>query len=126
MFEQIQETVLNATKQYADVVVKANTLAVDSFEKLVELQLKSIEHRTNAVADLFETAIAVKGLEDVRALMPKSVAMVKDQAEKHVALSQDSAAIFGKSGEAFYGLFKSQFESANDVVLKASKVVSKK
>jgi phasin family protein len=126
MFEQISQQLLNASKQYAETIVKANTLAVDHFEKLVDLQLKTIENRSVVVADFVEVAASVKSPEDFRALLPKSVTLVKESAEKTVAVSQEIGHLFNKTGEQFVNLMKGQYESANDTIVKSAKVASKK
>jgi uncharacterized protein YfaA (DUF2138 family) len=125
MFEQFQQPLLSFTKQYAQTLVKANEVAVDHFEKLVEMQLKTLENRSNAVADFVEQAAAVKGMEEVRALMPKGVGMVKEHAETMTALGQDLGSLFSKTAEQFVNLAKGQFESANDTVVKAAKVAKR-
>jgi len=126
MFEQMSQQMLSMSKQFAETVVKANTVTVDHFEKLVELQLKSFENNSAAMADLVEHVSAVKSAEDFRAMMPKSVGMMKTQAEKSVALSQEVGALVGKTTETLTSLVKGQFETANDDVLKSAKVANKK
>jgi Phasin protein len=126
MFEQMSNQVLSFSKQFADSVIKANTVAVDHFEKIVEVQLKGFEDRLNTVADFVETAAVVKNPEDFRALMPKGVNLIKHTAEKNVALSQEIVGITTRATEAFASLVKGQFDVANDNVLKAAKVVAKK
>jgi Phasin protein len=126
MFEQMSQQMLSMSKQFAATIVQANTVAVDHFEKLVDLQLKTIESGSTVMADLVEQVSAVKSAEDFRAMMPKSISMMKAQAEKSVALSQEVGALVGKTAEQFTGLVKGQFETANDAVLKTAKVVNKR
>jgi hypothetical protein len=126
MFEQMSNQVLSFSKQFAESMIKANTVAADHFEKIVEVQLKGFEDRLNTVADFVETAAVVKTPEDFRALMPKSVNLIKQTAEKNVALSQEITGIATRATEAFASLVKGQFDVANDNVLKAAKVVAKK
>ena len=126
MFEQMSQQMLSMSKQFAETVVKANTVTVDHFEKLVEIQLKSFENNSAAMADLVEHVSAVKSAEDFRAMMPKSVGMMKVQAEKSVALGQEVGALVGKTTETLTSLVKGQFETANDAVLKSAKVANKK
>lgn len=126
MFEQMSQQMLSMSKQFAATVVQANTVAVDHFEKLVDLQLKSIEANSAVMADLAEHVSSIKSAEDFRAMMPKSVGILKAQAEKSVALSQEVGALVGKSAEQFSSLVKGQLETANDAVLKTAKVATKK
>jgi hypothetical protein len=126
MFEQMSSQVLSFSKQFAESIIKANTVAVDHFEKMVDVQLKGFEDRLNTTAEFVESAAVVKSPEEFRALMPKTVSMFKATAEKNVAMSQELAAIATRTTETLVGLVKGQFEVANDAVVKASKVASKK
>ena len=126
MFEQMSNQVLSFSKQFAASIIKANAVVVDHFEKATEVQLKGFEDRLNTVAEFVETAAVVKSPEDFRALVPKSVNLIKQTAEKNVALSQELTSIATSVTEALTGLVKGQFEVANDSVLKATKVATKK
>ena len=126
MFEQMSSQVLSFSKQFAESVIKANTVAVDHFEKIIDVQLKGFEDRMTTMAELVETAAVVKSPEEFRAFMPKSIAMIKTVAEKNVALSQEIAGITTRSTETLVNLVKGQFDVANDSIVKASKVAIKK
>ncbi len=126
MFEQMSNQILSFSKQFADSVVKANTVAVDHFEKIIDVQLKGFEDSMTTMAELVESAAVVKSPEEFRAFMPKSISMIKAVAEKNVALSQEIAGITTRSTETLVGLVKGQFDVANDSMVKASKVAAKK
>lgn len=126
MFEQMSSQILSFSKQFADSVVKANTVAVDHFEKIIDVQLKGFEDSMTTMAELVESAAVVKSPEEFRAFMPKSISMIKAVAEKNVALSQEIAGITTRSTETLVGLVKGQFDVANDSIVKASKVAAKK
>jgi len=126
MFEQMSQQMLSMSKQFAATVVQTNTVAMDHFEKLAALQLKSFETNSAILADLVEQVSALKNPEDFRAMMPKSVGMMKAQTEKSVALSQEVGALVGKTAEQLTSLVKGQFETANDAVMQSAKVASKK
>jgi hypothetical protein len=125
MFEQFNNQVLSFSKQFAESMIKANTVAVDHFEKIVDVQLKGFEDRLSTVADFVETAAVVKSPEDMRALLPKGVAFVKTAAEKQVALNQELTAITTRTTEQLVSLVKGQFEVANDAVTKTVKAAKK-
>ncbi len=126
MFEQMNSQILSFSKQFAESVVKANTVAVEHFEKIIDVQLKGFEDRMTTMAELVETAAVVKNPEEFRAFMPKSISMIKTVAEKNVALGQEIAGITTRSTETLVNLVKGQFEVANDSIVKASKVAIKK
>ena len=78
MFEQMNSQILSFSKQFAESIIKANTVAVDHFEKIIDVQLKGFEDRMTTMAELVETAAVVKSPEEFRALAPKSVSFVLD------------------------------------------------
>lgn len=126
MFEQVNSQILNLSKQFAASVIKANTLAVDHFEQIVDVQLKGFEQNLNAVAQFVETAAVVKSPEEFRALAPKSVGFIKEAAEKNVALSQALSAITTRTTESLVALAKGQFDVANEQFVHSAKVAAKK
>jgi hypothetical protein len=66
MFEQFNNQVIQFSKQMSETMIKANTLVVDQFEKMAEVQLKGFEMRANAAAEMVEVASSVKSPEDFR------------------------------------------------------------
>lgn len=115
MFEQFDsKQVVAMTKRFSDTAFKAHGLAVGSFERAVELQLKAFENRVNAAVEFFAEAADVRDMDTARALFPKSVALVKDGAEKAYATSQELMGLSVKTAEAIGTLVKGQLESAND------------
>ena len=119
MYEQASNQFLALSKQAAETFIKANAIAVEGFEKLLDIQLKTIEDRVKVATDLIGQAGEVRDLDGVRAAFPKSVSLVKDSAEKFYATSQEVAGVLTKTGEAFGQLFKGTVEAANDTVVKA-------
>ncbi|MBK8066857.1 MAG: phasin family protein [Rhodanobacteraceae bacterium] len=119
MYEQASNQFLALSKQAAETFIKANAIAVEGFEKLIDIQLKTIEDRVKVATDLMGQAGEVRDLDGVRAAFPKSVSLVKDSAEKFYATSQEVAGVLTKTGEAFGQLFKGTVEAANDTVVKA-------
>lgn len=119
MYEQASNQFLALSKQAAETFIKANAIAVEGFEKLIDIQLKTIEGRVKVATDLIGQAGEVRDLDGVRAAFPKSVSLVKDSAEKFYATSQEVAGVLTKTGEAFGQLFKGTVEAANDTVVKA-------
>lgn len=119
MYEQASNQFLALSKQAAETFIKANAIAVEGFEKLIDIQLKTIEGRVKVATDLIGQAGEVRDLDGARAAFPKSVSLVKDSAEKFYATSQEVAGVLTKTGEAFGQLFKGTVEAANDTVVKA-------
>jgi len=121
MYEQASNQFLALSKQAAETFIKANAIAVEGFEKLIDIQLKTIEERVKAATDLMGQAGEVKDFDAARASFPKSVNLVKDSAEKFYATSQEVTSVLVKTGEAYGQLFKGTVEAANDSVVKATK-----
>ncbi len=121
MYEQASNQFLALSKQAAETFIKANAIVVDGFEKLMDIQLKTIEDRVKVATDLMGQAGEVKDFDAARASFPKSVNLVKDSAEKFYATSQEVTGVLVKTGEAFGQLFKGTVEAANDSVAKVTK-----
>ena len=119
MYEQASNQFLALSKQAAETFIKANAIAVEGFEKLMDIQLRTIEDRVNVATDLMGQAGEVKDFDAARASFPKSVNLVKDSAEKFYATSQEVTSVLVKTGEAYGQLFKGTVEAANDSVVKA-------
>lgn len=118
MYEQASNQFLALSKQAAENFIKANAIAVEGFEKLMDIQLKTIEDRVKVAADLMGQAGEVRDFEATRAAWPKSVSLVKDSAEKIYATSQEVTGVLSKTGEAFGQLFKGTVDAANDAMAK--------
>ena len=121
MYEQASNQFLALSKQAAETFLKANAIAVEGFEKLIDIQLKTIEERVKVATDLMGQVGEVKDFDAARASFPKSVNLVKDSAEKFYATSQEVTSVLVKTGEAYGQLFKGTVEAANDSVVKATK-----
>ena len=108
------------SKQFADTAFKAHGLAIAGIERSLELQLKHLEHSVNATVDFFNEAVEAKDMDGARNLLPKTVALLKDSAEKTYATSQELMGLSVKTSEAIGGVFKSSFEAANETVAKSA------
>ncbi len=117
MFEQFNsKQALAYTKRFSDTAFKAHGLAVTGFERAIELQLKAFETNVNATVEFWTEAAEIRDLETAKTLFPKSVALVKDGAEKAYATSQELVGITVKTAEAIGELVKGQIDVANDFV----------
>lgn len=118
MFEQINTQSLALGKSYADAFVKAQSLALASFERITELNVKTFEDRMKASVEFLTEAAEVRDLEAAKAFWPKSVQLAKESAEKLYATSQE---VFGeslKTSEAIGSLAKGSFENTNETITK--------
>lgn len=119
MYEQASNQILALSKQAAETFLKANAIAVDSFEKLVDIQLKTIEDRVKVATDLIGQAGEVRDFDAARAVFPKGVGLVKDSAEKFYSTSQEVAGVLSRTGEAFGALLRGSLEVASTTAPKA-------
>jgi hypothetical protein len=125
MFEQFNSQFVNATKQFADSALKANSLALQNFERAVGVQLKTFESGVTASVAFFGEAAEVRDMEGVKAIWPKGVALVKTSSEQFYNAGQE---VFGqtlKTSEAIGQLYRSQFEAANDGLVKTAAKAAK-
>lgn len=125
MFEQFNAQFVTATKQFADSALKANSLALQNFERAVGVQLKTFESGVTATVAFLGEAAEVRDLEGAKAIWPKGVALVKSSGEQFYNAGQE---VFGqtlKTSEAIGQLYKSQFEAANEGLVKTATKAAK-
>ena len=107
---------INLSKQFADAAFKAQGLALANVERAFEVQLKTIENRVNAAVEFANEMSELRDIESVRAMLPKSVALTKDTAEKFYSTSQELMGLSVKTGESIVEIVRGSFEAANESV----------
>ena len=125
MYEQINSQVLAFSKSFADTAFKAHSLAVEGFERITDLQLKTLENRVSAAVEFFSEAAEVRDFDAMKAFWPKSVNLVKETTEKFYANGQEVFGVTLKTSEALGQLAKGSFETANDNFAKQVNVAKK-
>jgi len=118
MFEQINSQSLALGKSYADAFVKAQSLALESFERITDLQIKTMEDRVNAAVQFWSEAAEVRDFDAARAFWPKGVQLAKENAEKLYATSQEVFGVTLKTSEALGAIAKGSFENTNETITK--------
>jgi phasin family protein len=118
MFEQINAQSLTLGKSYAEAFVKAQTVALEGFERITDLQIKAMEDRVNAAVQFWSEATEVRDFEGARAFWPKGVQLAKENAEKMYATSQEVFGVTLKTTEALGQLAKGSFENTNETIAK--------
>jgi hypothetical protein len=126
MYEQATNQWLSLSKQAAETFVKANAIAVDAFEKLVDIHLKHFEESVKLAVDLAHEAAEMRDFDAMRAALPKGVSLVKDTAEKFYATTQEVSGVLIKSGQALSQLLKGSMEAVNDTVGKTEAKATKR
>lgn len=119
MFE-INTQFVTFGKQIADSAFQAQRLALENFERVAGLQLKTLEERANATFAFINEAAEVRDFEGVKAIFPKGVNLVKESGERFFAVGQE---VFGqnlKASETIGQLVKNQLETVGEEVAKAA------
>ena len=116
MFEQFNTQFVNATKQFAESALKANSLALQNFEHAVGVQLKTFEAGVSQAIAFMGEAAEVRDIEGVKSIFPKGVQLVKQSSEQFYNAGQEVLGQSLKTGEAIGQLYKAQFDAANDNV----------
>jgi hypothetical protein len=116
MFEQVSHQFLSFGKQAAEAMLKINGIAAEGLEKVIDVQLKTIEDRVNATNELFGLATEARDPEALKTLWPKSLSLAKDSGEKLYAANQEILGIVVKTNEALGDLAKANLESVNGSV----------
>jgi phasin family protein len=118
MFEQMNAQSLALGKSYADAFAKAQAVAMEGFERIADLQIKTLEDRVNAAVQFWSEATEVRDFEGARAFWPKGVQLAKENAEKLYATSQEVFGVTLKTTEALGALAKGSFENTNEAIAK--------
>ena len=126
MYEQINSQVLALSKSFADTAFKAHSLAVEGFERITDLQLKTLENRVSAAVEFWSEAAEVRDFDALKSFWPKGVNLVKETTEKFYANGQEVFGVTLKTSEALGQLAKGSFENANDSFTKQVAAVTKK
>lgn len=126
MFEQNSNPFASFTQNFAQSALKANSLAFQNFERVLGLQLKTLETNLNATVAFLGEASEVRDLDGAKSIWPKGVALVKDSTENLYATNQEVVGSTVKTTEAITQIYKSNFEAANDTLVKtATKAAAK-
>src|ERR1700722_8425906 len=123
MYEQINTQFLAIGKSFADNAFKAHSLAVEGFERITELQLKTLENRVTATVELWSEAAEVRDFDALKSFWPKGVNLVRESNEKFYANGQEVLGLGLKTAEALGQLAKGSFEAANENFNKQVNVV---
>jgi len=125
MYEQINTQALAFSKTFADTMFKANSLAVEGFERITSLQLKTLENRVAATVEFWSEAAEVRDFDGLKTIFPKGVSLAKETTEKLYANGQEVFSLAVKTSEALGQLAKGSIENASDTFNKQVSVVKK-
>jgi phasin family protein len=123
MYEQINSQVIALSKNFADTAFKAHGLAVEGFERITDLNLKTLETQIAATVGFWSEAAEVRDFDGFKAIWPKSVNLVKESSEKLYATGQEVFGVTLKTGEALGQLAKGAFDAANEAAHKQANVI---
>ena len=118
MYEQMNSQFLSLGKNFADAAVKAQSVALASFESIAGLQLKAVENHVNASSAFWAEASEVRDFEGAKAIWPKGIQLAKESAEKLYATNQEVIGLTLKTNEQIGNLIKGSFEATNETVTK--------
>lgn len=124
--EQINSQWLNLGKRFTDTAIKAHGLAVEGFERSLNLNLKTLEDRVEAMVGFVTEASAARDFESVKTLMPKGLNLAKESAEKLVATGQEVVAVTMKTNESIGALYASDLQATTDTIEEQAQAVGAK
>jgi phasin family protein len=114
MYEQFNTQFLAFGKSFAENAFRAQSLAAEGFERIADLQLKTLENRVNATVEFWSEAAEVRDFDALKSFWPKGVNLVKESTEKFYANGQEVFGIGLKTAEAMGQLAKGNFEVATE------------
>lgn len=125
MYEQFNSQFMALGKNFADATMKAQGLALESFERIAGLQLKAIENRLTATTAFWSEASEVRDFDGAKAIWPKGVQLAKESAEKAYSTSQEVLGVTMKTNQALGSLIKGSMDATNETVAKQVGAVKK-
>ncbi len=114
MFNPINTQFLSISKNLMDTAFKAQHLAIESMERMTEMNLKAFENNVNASVAFWTEASEARDFDGVKAMWPKGVSLVKASTEKMYSNGQEAIGLGMKTSEALSNLAKGAFEATND------------
>ncbi len=120
MFENVSSQFVSLGKQVAENAFKAQLLALESAERVTDLQLKTLESRVNATMAFFGEAAEVRDFDAARSFLPKGINLVKESAEQLVSTTQEVLSQNLKTSEAIGQMVRAQFEAASEGVARTA------
>jgi len=125
MFDQMHTQFLNASKQAIEAMLKANAIAIGSFEKLAETQMKAFDATASATQDYLSEFKDVRDAEAIRTVLPKGVTLLKENVELGYHTVNEMINISLKSVEQFALLSKDHADTMAPVLDKVVKAAQK-
>ncbi|MBX3691699.1 phasin family protein [Dokdonella sp.] len=125
MYEQFNSQLLALGKNFADATVKAQGVTLEGFERIADLQIKSIESQVSAASAFWSEAAEVRDFDGAKAIWPKGVQLAKQSAEKLYSTGQEVIGVTLKTNEALGNLIKGSLEATNETVAKQVSAVKK-
>ncbi len=124
MYQQINEQLAAASRQFADTAAQINKLALDNATQVFGLQMAALEAGANATFAFFGEVAEARNPDQFKAVWPKGLQVARENAERSIATGQDVIGRTLKTNEAIGQVAKAQFEAqaknATDQVAKAA------
>ena len=113
MYQNFNEQISTASRQFADTAAEVNRLALDNAEKVFGLQLATFQENANAMFAFWGELTEARDVDGLKAVWPKGVQVARENVERTVSTGQE---VFGrtlKANEAIAQVAKAQVESAS-------------
>ncbi|MEG3193897.1 phasin family protein, partial [Lysobacter sp. D1-1-M9] len=114
MYQQFNEQFAAATRQFADTAAQVNRIALENAQAVFGLQMAAMEDRATATFAFLGEATNVRDAEGMKDLLPKGVQVVRENAERGLATSQEVIGRTVKTTEQIAQIAKTQVEAAAD------------
>lgn len=125
MYEQINAQFAGMTKQFTDAAAQANAIIFENAERVIGLQMKTLEANLGATADFFSEAAESRQPEDFKTLLPKALQVAKDNAERVYHTGQEVIGESIKTQQALGQIASAQVQAAGEQVKQTAAKASK-
>ncbi|NLA67187.1 MAG: phasin family protein [Gammaproteobacteria bacterium] len=112
MYQNINEQIGAAARQFADSAAEVNRLALSSAGKAFGLQLSTLEQNTNAAFAFWGELADVRDIDGLKAVWPKGVQVARESIERSVSAGQEAFGQAVATNEAIARIAKGQVEAA--------------
>lgn len=112
MFNQDEMT--NQAKNFADAAMRVQTMALEGFERVLNLNTRAFEDRMQAGLAFANELTEARDVNSWNNVVPKGFDLARESAEKWVAVGQEAAQETVKTNEAIFNVVRENIQQASE------------
>jgi len=125
MYQQINDQVSAASRQFADTAGQINRLALDNAGKVFGLQVAAFQTSVNATLAFWGEVAEARDIDGLKAAWPNGVQVARENVERAITTGQEVYGRTLKTNEAIGQIAKGQLEASTEQVKTNAETVVK-